>query len=295
MIIHLVTIVAGLLIMTLRILLQAKSDPNRCGVKRKAPTPPEGGAAGLPYVGLNKKPKEEWSCALCQVSAISERGLNEHLRGKKHKARQARLRASKMAKSPRSVCLSGNSSRSAKLATRNTSSDKKADKNTNDTDKKTGNKLDSGNHNGKLRLQKNVRKKTMNKDRAAKLKRKGSKAELSKPKKFKFWCETCQVGAYSAVVIEAHKKGKKHLFRLLELDQTGEAVSTIMTIASSKAGEKAKDTEVTTGKTNMKIMEDANVNEKITETVADNQKMKGSLIADWDGLGQSSMLIIKTE
>ena len=33
----------------------------------------------------------DWSCALCQVSATSEAGLNQHLEGKKHKAKQESL------------------------------------------------------------------------------------------------------------------------------------------------------------------------------------------------------------
>ncbi|KAL6972910.1 hypothetical protein U1Q18_027085, partial [Sarracenia purpurea var. burkii] len=37
--------------------------------------------------------KEELSCALCQVTASSEHTLNDHLRGKKHKAKAARLKA----------------------------------------------------------------------------------------------------------------------------------------------------------------------------------------------------------
>ncbi|KAF2310896.1 hypothetical protein GH714_018243 [Hevea brasiliensis] len=100
-----------------KLIVLAKPDPNHCGAKRKAATPPEGGAAGLPYAGLKKKLKEDWSCALCQVSATSERGLIEHLRGKKHKAKEARLRANKMAKNPRSMPLPKNSTKPAKLAT----------------------------------------------------------------------------------------------------------------------------------------------------------------------------------
>ena len=33
----------------------------------------------------------DWSCALCQVSTTSEAGLNQHLKGKKHKAKQESL------------------------------------------------------------------------------------------------------------------------------------------------------------------------------------------------------------
>lgn len=42
----------------------------------------------------NKVPKllpPEWSCALCQITATSEKGLNAHLDGKKHKSKLAVL------------------------------------------------------------------------------------------------------------------------------------------------------------------------------------------------------------
>ncbi|XP_059288653.1 UBP1-associated proteins 1C-like [Lycium ferocissimum] len=37
----------------------------------------------------------EWRCALCQVSATDQCGLNNHLQGKKHKRREAALGAQK--------------------------------------------------------------------------------------------------------------------------------------------------------------------------------------------------------
>ncbi|XP_073062508.1 uncharacterized protein [Primulina eburnea] len=43
-------------------------------------------------VTANKKP--EWNCALCQVYATSEKGLNEHVLGKKHKSKEAASKSS---------------------------------------------------------------------------------------------------------------------------------------------------------------------------------------------------------
>ncbi|GAB4835981.1 hypothetical protein Ancab_000900 [Ancistrocladus abbreviatus] len=57
----------------------------------KAATPLPTSAVELPSIGLENKAKEVWSCALCQVSATNERGLNEHLQGRKHKAKEAEL------------------------------------------------------------------------------------------------------------------------------------------------------------------------------------------------------------
>lgn len=68
--------------------MQAKPDPDLYGAKRKAVTPDA--PNDEPYeIGMKKKPKEEWSCELCQIKATSESGLNAHLNGKKHKAKEA--------------------------------------------------------------------------------------------------------------------------------------------------------------------------------------------------------------
>ncbi|KAI8565725.1 hypothetical protein RHMOL_Rhmol03G0283500 [Rhododendron molle] len=69
--------------------LEAMPGQNLSGVKRKAVTLLEAGASELHSVDLKKKPKEEWSCSICQVSASSEFSLNQHFQGKKHKAKEA--------------------------------------------------------------------------------------------------------------------------------------------------------------------------------------------------------------
>ncbi|XP_052295354.1 uncharacterized protein LOC102608936 isoform X3 [Citrus sinensis] len=71
-----------------KLIMLPKPDSNTCGSKKKAATPPAG-SGELPSTNSNK-PKE-WSCALCQVSAPTERGLDEHLQGRKHKAKVAGL------------------------------------------------------------------------------------------------------------------------------------------------------------------------------------------------------------
>ncbi|XVE53636.1 hypothetical protein DITRI_Ditri03aG0018900 [Diplodiscus trichospermus] len=77
-----------------KLIILAKPDPNRIlGAKRKTPPPADIGKLPLPLIRLKKKPNEEWSCAICQVSTTSEKGLTEHIQGKKHKAKEARLKA----------------------------------------------------------------------------------------------------------------------------------------------------------------------------------------------------------
>lgn len=67
-------------------------------------------------------------------------------------------------------------------------------------------------------------------------------------KKFKFWCETCRVGAYSEVVMETHTNGKKHMHRIqkpkiheaVPNNKTRTSVPTNM-IASPEPTEKGTD------------------------------------------------------
>ncbi|OAY46888.2 uncharacterized protein LOC110618338 isoform X2 [Manihot esculenta] len=269
-----------------KLIVLAKPNPNLCGAKRKAETPPEGGSGGLPDADLKKIPKEEWSCALCQVSATSERGLNEHLHGKRHKARLARLRADKMVKNSSPVQLPKKTTTGAELEVKAEGPLLQVEKGNNNTNKQTGDKQDSGNANDELQLQKNVHESTLKERNVAAEER---TAEFRKKKKFRFWCEVCQVGAYSATVMENHKKGKKHRFRQQELNQNREAVPTIIKTVSSKPGEKAKDKEAETEKANGKITENANYNEKTTETVAGNEKIIGNVVAKAEGFDQSSI------
>ncbi|KAK4415185.1 hypothetical protein Salat_2625700 [Sesamum alatum] len=68
--------------------LRISKDENTSGSKRKVATPPwrpEFRPDGM----LRKKAKEEWSCALCQVSATTELPVNQHLHGNKHKSKEA--------------------------------------------------------------------------------------------------------------------------------------------------------------------------------------------------------------
>ncbi|KAK9190170.1 hypothetical protein WN943_018772 [Citrus x changshan-huyou] len=76
-----------------RITVKPKPDTSVCGSKQKAATPPAG-TGELPSTS-SSKPKE-WSCALCQVTATTERGLDVHFQGKKHKAKEKLLRDLKM-------------------------------------------------------------------------------------------------------------------------------------------------------------------------------------------------------
>ncbi|PIN17661.1 hypothetical protein CDL12_09694 [Handroanthus impetiginosus] len=74
-----------------KIILLAKLDENISGSERSIVTPPpKRDVNKFPSDGVSKKKaKVEWSCGLCQVHGNNECVLNQHLQGKKHKAKEA--------------------------------------------------------------------------------------------------------------------------------------------------------------------------------------------------------------
>ncbi|PWZ18197.1 hypothetical protein Zm00014a_029123 [Zea mays] len=63
------------------------------GVKRKAAAAISATTTEQQPTGVQDPSSGQWSCAICQVSATSEANLNEHLQGKKHRAKLARCGA----------------------------------------------------------------------------------------------------------------------------------------------------------------------------------------------------------
>lgn len=216
--------------------MQARPNPNHTGAKRKAETLLAVGADDLPLLVPKKNPKKEWSCALCQVSVTSEQTLNEHLRGKKHKAKEAGLRALKVENSngessPKRTQVSeytdstGNAE--TKLKTKIEEIWLQIDKTGKGSKQKEGE--DSKNKNDELPSEKQARNEKKGKAAAE---RAGGKTPKSR-KKFKYWCDLCFVGAYSEVVMEDHKMGKKHAALLRELSLNSVAIKTNTAIDST--------------------------------------------------------------
>lgn len=208
--------------MLLRILLQAKSvNPIQSGDKRKALTtaPAEVGGTILPSAKLNKKPKIEWSCALCQVSATSQRGLDEHLQGKKHKSMEASLKRRKN--------INNSDSSSFPLKTINNS--------INTSTPSNGGKLWEKEKVGESSMEENTKSLMVQiKEKGGgttkrKVGAKGEKTPVAEEakRKFKFWCEICEIGAHNQKVFNDHKEGKKHLAQLEELNIKSGAAPTI--------------------------------------------------------------------
>ncbi|KAK2646804.1 hypothetical protein Ddye_021999 [Dipteronia dyeriana] len=244
-----------------KLIILAKPDPNLCGVKRKAETPPT--APGeLPFTNMKKKAKEEWSCALCEVSATSERGLNEHLQGRKHKSKEARLRA--QAQKMRNNSTSSHSKESGKQTkvtfggdTANIKQKMKAEEESGQPSKAedgSDQKIDG------VDLKNKDEKLPNNQDNKNENLVKKNQNAKNRKKKFKFWCAVCQIGAHSAIVMESHKKGRKHLARLKEQKLNVEAAPTITTTnmiiqASPNCTEKGKDVDAVAKEANEKTTE----------------------------------------
>lgn len=217
---------------SLSILLQPKPD-NLSGVKRKTTTPSTVGVNEVTSDGSKKKLKEEWSCALCQVSATSERALHEHLGGKKHRAKEAGLVAQRAGRN--SAHLPKKFGKASKLA--ETADALGAE----EMEKIIGEAIladivgeasalvlnnrtaQEEKKNDELLPQKNKVGEDMKKNGDA-TKPKGQTPVDPKLKKFKFWCELCHVGAYVEAVMSGHKRGKKHMARVRGLSQHGIAI-----------------------------------------------------------------------
>ncbi|KAK7265073.1 hypothetical protein RJT34_32689 [Clitoria ternatea] len=161
---------------------RAKPSPNR----RKAETP-------VVSFGSQKKPREEWSCALCQISATSEQGLKDHLQGRKHKAKQAASTTPQIGLDDRVDIESPQPS----VTTTNMNHSMVDDV--------------TMQSKGAEQLQKSV-------ENANELATGKDAEKKNEPRrgKFKFWCEICSVGTRSGTVMESHKKGKKHMKRCRE-------------------------------------------------------------------------------
>ncbi|KAK9275943.1 hypothetical protein L1049_023218 [Liquidambar formosana] len=256
-----------------KLIFMAKPDPNLSGTKRKAVTPPAVGASEHHSVASKKKPKEEWSCALCQVTATSERGLNEHLQGKKHKAKEAGLISQKTGKNSSTTSFPKKTGKPTKPAeTTGTPRSEQgpilekescqvkteviAKNGNNKTEEasvqKTRNAGELDNKNDQPPLQKKQGATENSKKKDGEVI--GQKMP-KKVKKFKFWCEMCQIGAYSEVVMTTHKEGKKHMARVQELSQNGGAVLAPIILPLPGAGQKTNDAKVVAKEANEKTNE----------------------------------------
>ncbi|XVF89289.1 hypothetical protein PTKIN_Ptkin19aG0118200 [Pterospermum kingtungense] len=242
-----------------KLIILAKPDPNRVvGAKRKTPPPAGAGELPMPLISLKKKPNEEWSCAICRVSATSEKGLTEHIQGRKHKANEARLKAQAMEKNSNTTTLPKKPRHLSKIVkmpiTTGSGSETETEEklpqlgeNVDVSDQKLEDKEKFKGKKDELMVKREKKAKWLTKklDHLKKKKhgltavdKAESASKLRDKKKYKFWCQICLVGAHSEVVMDSHTKGKKHIARLQELDKTNGAASA--TATTDTVSEQAK-------------------------------------------------------
>ncbi|XP_070021535.1 uncharacterized protein [Nicotiana sylvestris] len=187
---------------------QAKPDTIFPGPKWEVVTPTTE-VANKPSVSSSLKENvKQWSCAHCQVSTTSEGGLNEHLQGKKHKKKEAALRAEKNEKTY-NIDLSQKKSEFIQFVV-------------SCNDLRLGQKSEECS----LRPNDDDAPSLLMDDNAGDLRKNSYNTSHEKQnskehenREFKFWCETCKVGTLSEKVMEDHKMGKKHARHLRQLGQ----------------------------------------------------------------------------
>ncbi|XP_027917727.1 uncharacterized protein LOC114176770 isoform X2 [Vigna unguiculata] len=186
---------------------------NLGGVKRKRETPflLDDNHSGT---SLEKKPKKDWGCALCQIVTTSEKGLNDHLQGKKHKVKEASFTRKKGKSTTTTLSLqkSNQCEKSDKVVvTMNSGLDARKNGETLQSDMNPAYK-------GKVEpIEKDLAVEksqdlggTDNENEATTTEKEVQKSNATM-KKFSFYCAFCEVRTHSEIVMQSHKSGKKHL------------------------------------------------------------------------------------
>ncbi|KAG5526121.1 hypothetical protein RHGRI_032416 [Rhododendron griersonianum] len=137
----------------------------------------------------SEKVQREWACALCQVTISSEKGLDSHLQGRKHKAKFKRLIASKQVNKN-----NGSSSSAASSAPENRTKKQEHNVQVNRTNEQCREKVD--NNSG------------------------GTTQTI-------FWCSLCDVKLQSESALASHLGGKKHLSKTQQDINSGGTTQTI--------------------------------------------------------------------
>ncbi|KAL1548936.1 hypothetical protein AAHA92_17109 [Salvia divinorum] len=180
------------------IILEAKPIKNITGAKRASPGSGVNETQSDANLKKQKRVEEKWSCTLCQVTATSEHILNEHLKGKKHKTKEAAL---KVHKSRIEICTK----QAAKPIRSSGTSDQVREV------KLTPKSFTDG---PPPPLQGNPNSDNLKKEELVLTQ--GQQKGEHKKETYKFWCELCQVGVLSEKVMKMHQQGKKHKRRLLQ-------------------------------------------------------------------------------
>ncbi|CAL5438665.1 unnamed protein product [Camellia sinensis] len=182
--------------------LPMPTNSSVAGIKRKFEASIAECADGTPSMNVGKEIQKEWSCALCHVTVTCKQHLQEHLKGRKHKAKERALRES-------STKVNNNANNSNQLAVRVAVPSGHMKPN-----------LDGhrdGNHE-KMNDMDNVDSGVQQKANLEKINgcTEESEMQTNLESDFKFWCTVCKVGTESAALMTAHQMGKEHITLLQE-------------------------------------------------------------------------------
>ncbi|KAL9242211.1 hypothetical protein vseg_016232 [Gypsophila vaccaria] len=211
----------------------AKPRSNLSDLKRKTMMPSVGGA-----MDVYKKPKEGWSCALCQITTTSEQGLKDHYRGKKHQARESGTlpHMTGFGTVPLPKILSTNTVKPLTLLKRPSNPSLK-----NEGKSGVGSSLTNvGNSTTRKtnHIPLKVKRTSLIKKGNVKGKAPATVNRGNGNKKFPYFCEMCQIGSNSTIVFDAHMKGKKHLANLSVFNKTDETIEAEASLQKALTDEK---------------------------------------------------------
>ncbi|MCL7050742.1 hypothetical protein MKW94_011861 [Papaver nudicaule] len=213
-----------------RVLFIPKPTSNVAGIKRKLAS-----IGGTGFLANSKKfVKKDWACDLCQVRVTCEQGLNDHIKGKKHRMNEAALKA--------------NAAAVSKDTSSSVTSEKKSD-----NPEAEAKEITCG--------PKPNEKKVSQVIKGEALCQQTQKTDNTK-NKFKYWCECCQIGCHSPAVMADHEGGKKHQTRLRLQD--GEDVQAAIVSITVKNATSEKITEYSAGKEAIK-----DASEKMMESIGE--------------------------
>ncbi|KAH9768699.1 hypothetical protein KPL71_011698 [Citrus sinensis] len=265
-----------------KLIMLPKPDTSVCGSKQKAATPPAG-SGELPSTSSNKS--KEWSCVLCQVSATTERDLDVHLQGKKHKAKEKLLRDLKM-------CIN---STSKKATESRDSADQEMKPNVEDESVKANKTvvgLDQKLEGGQT-LQVKPNSNPCGSDQKTATPPAGSgELPLTNSNKPKEWsCALCQVSAPTERGLDEHLQGRKHKAKVAGLLRDKKRCSNSIPSTSKKSTE-SRDGVGQEMKT--KIQEES-VNQKVEGGLDEHPQGKKQKAKEEELLGAQKWIKKSTE
>ncbi|KAF9623786.1 hypothetical protein IFM89_005293 [Coptis chinensis] len=176
-------------------------------IQNKAATVADIAGEGCELLGSSdrKEVQKEWTCALCQVCALSEVSIQNHLQGKKHKSKELELMTKKKEAKNKTASASNSNTDASKVISREAVRVPASVPN---------DKLDKKHK----ALRAGILGAGPTGDNWAKMNQNNAKLEV---KPSALWCDTCKLRCSSLSSLTDHLRGKKHLACLQEGSASG--------------------------------------------------------------------------